>query len=158
MDNWIHEYPFVLPWAVLLLTYFIWELCTIHFLKKKYPHECEFLNFRFKGLRLKHIIVIAAGPLLFCSCVGFQEFPNNIIAIVALITCILGGINFIKSTVFIIRSPFVSFCSLKMRYIIFQLVIIVMLFISWIMTNIHIPAQHDFITLKNFIMGNNLLN
>ena len=151
IDECVHSNPYVLPWAVLLLAYFIWDFSTIYFLKKKFPAECEFLNLRFKKVKKRHLFVLVALPLLVCGCLGAQEFPNNFIFGASVLICIFGSINFLAGIIFILRNKSISYYSIKLRYIIVQAAVIFMMFLSLVMIEYHMPENPYITDLNNVI-------
>lgn len=77
--------------------------------------------------------------------------PASLIMGAALISTILGMINFVKSIIFFLKIPGISSHSIKLRFLWMQVIIIVMMFFSVVMIGGHLPETPYYTDLYHIV-------
>ena len=132
-----HQFPFIFPWFLLLVFYFIWEIIMLtHTKNLASPAEREAIDIRLNTLKetisKKFFIMFITTCLFFC-CLFFLG-PVVFISIVGLV-------NFIRSAVFFSsKLPSMTCYSLKARYITMSIMIILMMAVTFYLSLKYIPG------------------
>lgn len=132
-----HGFPFIMSWLVLLLFYSIWDLNFLEYVRKSVSScESEIINYRLINIKLfiRKILLV----VLLCSLLCFP-FAGLVLPVFILI--VLGGINFFGSFIFLLSNFSGLGYNIKLRYIVIQIVILLLMAGTYYIGVNRIPGQ-----------------
>jgi len=134
MDMMSHAIPFIYPWSLLMLFFFLWDLLVLLHMKLVCREgEREFIELRYKNIKVKDIILLAIA--------FFLSFFAMLLAGPPFFIVLAGLVVFFRSFTFRANIPFLPSYSLKTRYLVMNIALIIMMILSFYLAYSYVPGM-----------------